>query len=376
MKLTTSEKSRYHRHLILPNFGIEGQLKLKAARVLVVGAGGLGCPVLQYLVAAGVGNIGIMDFDVVDESNLQRQILYSVDDIGEAKVTVAKRKLSALNPHINITIFQEQLTRDNIERIFENFDIIADGTDNFDTRYLINDACVLFDKINVFGSIFRFEGQVSVFNCLQNDGIRSTNYRDLFPEPPEAGLIPNCAEGGVLGVLPGIIGSMQANEVIKVITGIGEPLVNRFYIFDALDLFAQTLKIKKNPNVNITELPESTNVTCETLVSTISAKAVKKMLREKIDFQLIDVREPKEYDAKNIGGELIPLGMILENQDKISRDKQVIIHCQSGKRSQKAIELLQKIGFDNLWNLEGGILSFNSSEAESSDYVKQKRPEK
>ena len=358
MKLTTSEKSRYHRHLILPNFGIEGQLKLKAARVLVVGAGGLGCPVLQYLVAAGVGNIGIMDFDVVDESNLQRQILYSVDDIGEAKVTVAKRKLSALNPHINITIFQEQLTRDNIERIFENFDIIADGTDNFDTRYLINDACVLFDKINVFGSIFRFEGQVSVFNCLQNDGIRSTNYRDLFPEPPEAGLIPNCAEGGVLGVLPGIIGSMQANEVIKVITGIGEPLVNRFYIFDALDLFAQTLKIKKNPNVNITELPESTNVTCETLVSTISAKAVKKMLREKIDFQLIDVREPKEYDAKNIGGELIPLGMILENQDRISRDKQVIIHCQSGNRSQKAIELLQEIGFDNLWNLEDGILAW------------------
>lgn len=357
--LNTAERNRYHRHLILPNFGVEGQLKLKAARVLVVGAGGLGCPVLQYLVAAGVGNIGIVDFDVVEESNLQRQILYSVEDVGLPKVEVAKRKLLALNPHINITTFQERLTNENIERIFENFDIVADGTDNFDTRYLINDACVLFDKINVFGSIFRFEGQVAVFNYLQKDGSRSTNYRDLFPEPPESGLIPNCAEGGVLGVLPGIIGAMQANEVIKVITGVGEPLVNRLYVFDASDLFAQTLTIKKNQSVKITKLPESLDITCATTAATISAKAVKKMIAEKVDFQLIDVRERNEYAAKNIGGELIPLGEILKNQDKISRDKQVVIHCESGKRSEKAIEVLQAIGFDNLWNLEGGILAYS-----------------
>lgn len=359
MELNGAEKGRYHRHLILPNFGKEGQLKLKNARVLVVGAGGLGCPLLQYLVAAGVGNIGIVDFDVIEESNLQRQILYSVNDIGLSKVKVAKRNLSALNPHVSIITFQEKLTAENVERIFEGFDIIADGTDNFDTRYLINDACVLFDKVNVFGSIFRFEGQVAVFNYLLKDGSRSTNYRDLFPERPEPGLIPNCAEGGVLGVLPGIIGSMQANEVIKVITGIGEPLVNRFYIFDALDLFAQTLKIKKNPNVNISQLPRSLDISCITKVSTISAKAVKKMIREKVDFQLIDVRERNEYEVENIGGELIPLGQILECQDKIVKDKQVVIHCQSGKRSRKAIELLQEFGFDNLWNLEGGMLAYS-----------------
>lgn len=363
--LNTSEQRRYQRHLILPNFGLEGQLKLKNARVLVVGAGGLGCPVLQYLVAAGVGNIGIVDFDTVDESNLQRQILYSVHDVGLPKVEVAKRKLSALNPHITITTFEERLTKDNIELIFERFDIIADGTDNFDTRYLINDACVLLNKINVFGSIFRFEGQVAVFNYLEKDGNRSTNYRDLFPEPPEADLIPNCAEGGVLGVLPGIIGSMQANEVIKIITGIGEPLVNRLYVFDALDMYSQILKIRKNPSVKITKLSELSTTICVTKVATISAKAVKKMIIEKVDFQLIDVREQKEYEIENIGGELIPLGIIVDNQNRISRDKQVVIHCQSGKRSQKAIELLQKIGFDNLWNLEGGILSY--SEAEISE---------
>ncbi|MGB1121661.1 MAG: molybdopterin-synthase adenylyltransferase MoeB [Saprospiraceae bacterium] len=355
-QLNAAEKSRYHRHLILPNFGMEGQLKLKSARVLVVGAGGLGCPVLQYLAAAGVGNIGIVDFDVVEESNLQRQILYSVADVGLPKVEVAKRKLLALNPHISVTTFQEKLTSENIERIFENFDIVADGTDNFDTRYLINDACVLFDKINVFGSIFRFEGQVAVFNYLLKDGSRSTNYRDLFPEPPEAGLIPNCAEGGVLGVLPGIIGAMQANEVIKVITGVGEPLVNCFYTFDASDLFAQTLKIKKNPKVKIRRLPESLEWSCVMPVATISAKAVKKMIAENVDFQLIDVRERSEYEVQNIGGELIPLGRILEEQNKIARDKQVVIFCQSGKRSRKAIELLQAVGFENLWSLEGGIL--------------------
>ena len=358
--LSALEKRRYHRHLILPNFGIEGQEKLKNARVLVVGAGGLGCSLLQYLVAAGVGYIGIVDFDTVEESNLQRQVLYSMQDIGLSKVEVAKRKLLALNPHVEIVTFRERLTSSNVEVIFENFDIIADGTDNFDTRYLVNDACVLFGKVNVFGSIFRFEGQVAVFNYLQKDGIRSTNYRDLYPEMPESGLIPNCAEGGVLGVLPGIIGSMQANEIIKVITGIGEPLVNRLYVLDVSDMFSQTLKIKKNYTVKIERLPEA-NHECATAVATISAKAFKKMRSEKSDFQLIDVRTPKEHAVENIGGELIPLDEILKNQDKISKEKPVVFYCQSGYRSKKAIELLQEVGFDNLWNLEGGVVGFAES---------------
>ena len=370
-RLSVLEKERYHRHLILPNFGIEGQERLKNARVLVVGAGGLGCALLQYLVAAGVGHLGIVDSDVVEESNLQRQVLYTVEDVGLAKVEVAKRKLLTLNPYIDITTFNEYLTTSNVEKIFEQFDIIADGTDNFNTRYLVNDACVLFEKVNVFGSIFRFEGQVAVFNYLQKDGARSTNYRDLFPLPPEKDLIPNCAEGGVLGVLPGIIGSMQANEVIKVITGIGEPLVNRLYVIDVSDMFTQTLKIHKKQNVTITALPDTIEEACTTSIATISAKALKKMMTANTAFQLIDVREPKEYAIENIGGELIPLSEILQNKVKITRDKPVIIHCQSGHRSRKAIELLQEAGFNNLWNLEGGILGFRK--AYSSN---EKRPEK
>ena len=356
--LSASEKRRYHRHLILPSFGVEGQEKLKNARVLVVGAGGLGCSLLQYLVAAGVGYIGIVDFDIVEESNLQRQVLYTMEDIGMAKVEVAKRKLLALNPHVEIVTFKERLTAHNVADIIKDFDIVADGTDNFDTRYLVNDACVLFGKVNVFGSIFRFEGQVAVFNYLQKDGIRSTNYRDLYPEAPESGLIPNCAEGGVLGVLPGIIGSMQASEVIKVITGIGEPLVNRLYVLDVSDMFSQILKIKKDNTLKIDRLPKASNQGCRVSVATISAKAVKKMMVEKSYFQLIDVREREEHAIENIGGMLIPLDEILENQESISKEKPVVLYCQSGRRSRKAIELLQEIGFDNLWNLEGGILGF------------------
>lgn len=355
--LNPAELSRYQRHLILPDFGLEGQLKLKNANVLVVGAGGLGCPVLQYLTAAGVGHIGIVDFDVVDESNLQRQILYSIDDIGKSKVQVAKAKLEKLNPQIKITVFETQLTADNVFDIFKNFDVIADGTDNFNTRYLVNDACVLMNKINVFASIFRFEGQVSVFNYLEEDGIRGANYRDLFPEPPEDGLVPNCAEGGVLGVLPGIIGSMQANEVIKVITGIGEPLVNRIFIFDAAYFSTHILKIKKNPTINITKLT-TYDAFCEPIsnIQTITVNEVKVLRQQNADFQLIDVREPHEFNIKNINGQLIPLATVLENSDLIDKTKQVIIHCKSGKRSQKAIELLQaEKGFTNLWNMVGGI---------------------
>ena len=361
--LNAKELNRYQRHLVLPNFGMDGQLKLKRARVLVVGAGGLGCPVLQYLVAAGVGHIGIVDFDKVEESNLQRQILYSVDDIGKSKVLVAKSKLEKLNPLIKITTFETLLDKNNVFEIFKDFEVIADGTDNFNTRYLVNDACVLMGKTNVFASIFRFEGQVSVFNYLQKDGIRGVNYRDLFPEPPVAGLVPNCAEGGVLGVLPGIIGSMQANEVIKVITGIGELLVNRIFIFDAEYFTSHIIKIKKNPSISITELTAYEEFCATPNIKTITAEELKELIHQKADFQLIDVRELHEYELKNIDGELIPLAQILEQSDKIDKTKKVVIHCKSGARSRKAIALLEKEkGFENLWNLEGGIERWTADE--------------
>ena len=232
-QLTSEELARYSRHIVIPEFNIEGQKKLKAAKVLVVGSGGLGSPLLLYLTAAGVGNIGIIDHDVVDDSNLQRQVLFTVNDIGQSKAETAKTRLQQLNPHVNFTVYNEALTSKNALRIIENYDIVADGTDNFPTRYLVNDACVLSNKINVYASIFRFEGQVSVFNFLKEDEERGPNYRDLFPTPPPPGMVPSCAEGGVLGVLPGIIGSMQASEVIKIITGIGEPLVGRLFLYDA-----------------------------------------------------------------------------------------------------------------------------------------------
>ena len=359
--LSPKELERYGRHLILPDFGMDAQLKLKNASVLVVGAGGLGCPVLQYLAAAGVGHIGIVDFDKVEESNLQRQILYSVDDIGKSKVITAKTKLERLNPHLKITAFETRIDKSNVLEILEKFDVVADGTDNFSTRYLINDACVLAGKPNVFASIFRFEGQVAVFNYLKNDGTRGVNYRDLHPEPPKEGLVPNCAEGGVLGVLPGIIGSMQASEVIKVVTGVGEPLVDRIFVFDAASFSSHILKIKKNPSVEITSLPAEV-IDCDlpqTNITEISPSYLKNLIETKADFQLIDVREPHEFTARNIGGELIPLSKILELSDQISRDVPVVIHCQSGARSKKAIELLQREkGFDNLNNLKGGLIDF------------------
>lgn len=356
-QLSKEERNRYGRHLILPSFGMEGQLKLKNAKVLVVGAGGLGCPVLQYLTAAGVGHIGIVDFDKVEESNLQRQILYTTEDIGKSKALTAKAKLEKLNPHIKITAFERRLTKENVFEILENFDVIADGTDNFSTRYLVNDACVLAGKINVFASIFRFEGQVAVFNYLKADGTRGVNYRDLHPEPPKDGLIPNCAEGGVLGVLPGIIGSMQANEVIKVVTGIGAPLVDKIFIMDTLSFSSHTLKLRKNASVDITELPNENEV-CAIPINEITAKELKQLMASKADFQLIDVRQPPEFDLQNIGGKLIPLSNISAEADKIERTKKVVILCQSGKRSRKAIEILKEKGFSNLINLKGGLNQF------------------
>lgn len=364
------ELSRYDRHIIIPDFGFEGQKKLKAAKVLVIGSGGLGSPSLLYLAAAGVGTIGIIDFDVVDDSNLQRQVLFGVDEIGKPKVEAAKKRLEALNPHITIKVYNEQLTSKNALDIIKDYDVVADGTDNFPTRYLVNDACVLLDKPNVYGSIFQFEGQVSVFNYRDKNGELGPNYRDLYPTPPPPGLVPSCAEGGVLGVLPGIIGSLQALEVIKVITGVGETLSGRFYIFDALNFENRTFKIKRNPanplngeNPTIKELIDYEQFcgvkAVEKSIREITAKELYDLQVRGEDIQIIDVREPHEYEIANIGGELIPLATVAANADRIDRNKKVIVHCKMGGRSAKAIhELEDKFGFTNLYNLKGGILGW------------------
>ncbi|HUM46481.1 MAG TPA: molybdopterin-synthase adenylyltransferase MoeB, partial [Chitinophagales bacterium] len=360
----------YDRHIIIPGFGFEGQKKLKASKVLVVGSGGLGSPVLLYLAAAGVGTIGIVDFDVVDDSNLQRQVLFGVNEIGEPKAEAARKRLKALNPHIQINIYNTQLTSKNALDIIKDYDVVADGTDNFPTRYLVNDACVMLDKPNVYASIFQFEGQASVFNFKDEKGEVGPNYRDLFPTPPPPGLVPSCAEGGVLGVLPGILGSIQALEVIKVITGVGETLSGRLFIFDALNFETRIFNISRSADNPL----NGDHPTIKELIDYeqfCGVKAVEKPIKEITvqdlynlqvngeDFQLIDVREPDEYGIVNIGGELIPLATIPSRADKIVRDKKVVVHCKMGGRSAKAIhELEEKFGFDNLYNLKGGILSY------------------
>jgi sulfur-carrier protein adenylyltransferase/sulfurtransferase len=372
---TKEELARYDRHIIIPGFGMEAQQKLKAAKVLVIGSGGLGSPVLLYLAAAGVGTIGIVDFDVVDDSNLQRQVLFGVNEIGKPKVEAAKRRLEALNPYINLRIYNTHLNSQNALDIIRDYDVIADGTDNFPTRYLVNDASVLLGKPNVYASIFQFEGQVSVFNYKDSEGNPGPNYRDLYPTPPPPGLVPSCAEGGVLGVLPGIIGSLQALEVIKVITGVGDTLSGRFYIFDALNFESRTFNIKRredNPingkNPTITALIDyeqfcGMRAVEEKSLKEITAKELYDLQVKGEKFQLIDVREPHEYDIVNIGAELIPLGTIIDKADsivgRIDRDKKVILHCKMGGRSAKAIRALEeKFGFTNLYNLKGGILSY------------------
>ena len=362
------ELARYNRHIIIPEFGLEAQQKLKAAKVLIIGSGGLGSSALLYLAAAGVGTIGIVD--VVDDSNLQRQVLFGVNEIGQPKVEAAKKRLESLNPYIEIKLYNTQLISKNALDIIKDYDVVADGTDNFPTRYLVNDACLLLDKPNVYASIFQFEGQVSVFNYKNKKGERGPNYRDLYPTPPPPGLVPNCAEGGVLGVLPGIIGSLQASEVIKIITGIGETLSGRFFTFDALSFETRTFKIKRRDNNPV----NGKNPTIHALIDYeqfCGVKAVEKPIKEITadelydwqvtgkKFQLIDVREPDEYEIVDIGGELIPLGAISDNTDKIDRDKKVVIHCKLGGRSAKAIrELEEKFGFDNLYNLKGGIFAY------------------
>lgn len=369
------ELERYSRHIIIPEFNIEGQRKLKKARVLVVGTGGLGAPLLLYLTAAGVGTIGIVDFDIVEKSNLQRQVLFTTSDVGRPKVEAARDRLSALNPFVNFEVFNTRLDSTNALDIISSFDIVADGTDNFPTRYLVNDACVFAGKINVFASIYRFEGQASVFNYLYPDGSRGPNYRDLFPAPPPAGLVPSCAEGGVLGVLPGILGSLQANEVIKVISGIGTPLAGRLFQFDAAEFQSKIYKISKDPEnpisginptqtelidyeifcgINQHQLPHELELKQE-----ISVDQLNDWIKSGKDFQLIDVREPYEYEIANLGGTLIPKGEILTHLNKVEREKPVVVYCRSGKRSRDVINLLEeKGGFDHLLNLQGGILAW------------------
>nr|WKN40346.1 molybdopterin-synthase adenylyltransferase MoeB [Tunicatimonas sp. TK19036] len=379
MTFSKEELERYSRHLIIPDFNIEGQRKLKAAKVLVVGTGGLGAPLLSYLVAAGVGTIGIVDFDTVDDSNLQRQILFTVEDVGRPKVEAAAERLRKQNPFVTIKTYNTALTSQNAKEIMRDYDVVADGTDNFPTRYLVNDACVLLNKVNVYASIFRFEGQASVFNYTDKDGKTGPNYRDLFPSPPPPGLVPSCAEGGVIGVLPGILGSLQANEVIKVITGVGETLSGRLFLFDAQNFETRTLKIHRDPaNPLNGENPTQTALIdyeqfCgvpsqeeKTQVKELSVQELYALIQDKKDFQLVDVREPYEYEIANLGGELIPLSQVEEQVSKIASDKQVIVHCRSGKRSGQAIEQLEKkYGFTNLYNLKGGILAW-ADEIDSS----------
>src|SRR5437867_913566 len=370
--LSNEEILRYSRHLIMPEVGMEGQQKLKAARVLCIGAGGLGSPLALYLAAAGVGTLGIVDFDVVDYTNLQRQIIHSTADVGRKKLDSAAEKLKAINPFLNIRKFETRLSSDNALELFRDFEIIADGTDNFPTRYLVNDACVLTGKPNVYGSIFRFEGQASVFWAE-----RGPCYRCLYPEPPPPGLVPSCAEGGVLGVLPGIIGAIQANEAIKIILGAPDIMVNRLLLFDAWRMRFRELKLRKNPdcpvcgdNPTIKELidyeefcgvtPQPPAVT-ENKMEEITATELKQRLDRGDDIQIIDVREPHEYEIALIpGSRLIPLGQVLDRVSEIDAGRETVVHCKMGGRSAKAIETLQNAGFTGrLTNLKGGITAWS-----------------
>lgn len=368
---TKQELQRYARHFALPNFGKDAQLKLKNARVLVVGAGGLGSPVLLYLAAAGVGNIGIVDFDTVENSNLQRQVLFTVDDVGQPKAETAKQRLLQLNPYLNIEVFPVALTSENALEIIAKYDIVADGTDNFPTRYLVNDACVLLKKVNIYTSIFRYEGQVAVFNYLKTDGTRSTNYRDLFPQPPAPDTVPNCAEGGILGVLAGMMGTLQANEVIKVITGNGEPLVDQLYILDSASLLSRKLKIRKNPTVQITELIDY-QAFCglkdnkkENLdgVKEITTEEFKNWQRSEYPHRLLDVREDFEYEIDNLEGECVPLSQIMDFDFNFNRTVEVVVHCKSGARSQRAIKVLTtRFPLVHFLNLKGGIDAYRNGD--------------
>ncbi|WP_333818794.1 molybdopterin-synthase adenylyltransferase MoeB [Ohtaekwangia sp.] len=372
-KLTNEEYKRYSRHLVLQEFGLENQLKLKNASVLVVGAGGLGAPALLYLAAAGVGTIGIIDADTIDLSNLQRQVLYTEGDVGKPKAHTAAERLRALNSSIQLIAYATTLTSANALDIVKDYDVVLDGTDNFPTRYLINDACVLLNKPFVYASILRFEGQIAVFNYKKRDGNFSTNYRDLFPTPPDPASTPNCEQAGVLGVLPGMIGSMQANEVIKIITGIGELLVDRLLLLDSSTLEQHIVTLpNRQARATIKHLVDydefcglngrknkSLKLNHENTMKEVTVQELKELIDSQADFQLIDVREPHEFDICNLDGELIPQAEIPHSIDRISKDKKVVVHCRSGARSGNMVQWLEKNhGFTNLYNLKGGILAW------------------
>ncbi len=367
-ELSHKEIHRYSRHLLIPDVGLEGQKKLKAASVLIVGTGGLGSPVALYLAAAGVGRIGLVDYDVVDFSNLQRQVIHGESRLGDLKVESARDRMLDLNPEIQVDVYNEVINSENAFRIAEPYDIIVDGTDNFPTRYLINDLCVLTGKTNVYGSIFRFDGQASVFAAEEGPC-----YRCLFPEPPPPGLVPSCAEGGVLGVLPGTIGSIQATETLKIILGIGEPLIGRLLLYDALDLSFQTVKLHKNPECKVCgEHPEITGlIDYEAFCGVpahdhdegsagdewdITASQLSSRLKENPGLRLIDVREPHEREISNLeGSELIPLGQFAARLNELDSAEELVIFCKAGTRSTRALEILVSAGFKKVKNLKGGI---------------------
>src|SRR5579884_1190482 len=366
--LNNDEVLRYSRHLIMPEVGMEGQLKLKAARVLCIGAGGLGSPLALYLAAAGVGTIGIVDFDVVDYTNLQRQIIHSTADVGRKKLESAAEKLKAINPFLVIRPFERRLDSSNALELFREFDIVVDGTDNFPTRYLVNDACVLTGRPNVYGSIFRFEGQASVFATKQGPC-----YRCRYPEPPPPGLVPSCAEGGVLGILPGLVGIIQATEAIKLILGKGDSLIGRLLLVDALGMKFRELKLRKNPDCPVCgthptvtklidynqfcgirgeEAPVTTNVPA------IEPEELKRRLDAGEDIFVLDVREPHEYQICNINGYLLPLGDLPKRVNELDSSREIVAHCRSGVRSAKAVDFLRQAGFKKVKNLTGGILAW------------------
>lgn len=364
--LNREEIDRYNRHLILKEFGTVGQLKLKKARVLVVGAGGLGCPALLYLAAAGIGEIGIVDFDTVQESNLQRQVLYTTNDVGKNKAIVARERLLGLNPLITVNAHAFKINSENAIELISNYDLIIDGSDNFPTRYLLNDASVLLNKPLVYGSVLEYEGQVAVFNLFDGKSY-SSNYRDLFPLPPDPESVPDCSQAGVLGVLPGMIGTMQTNEVIKILIGKGEPLADKLLIIDSMSLDITQVKIRNtNARASITKLIDyedfcglNEKKSKSLGMKEVTVQELQQLRQSGADFQLIDVREPHEFDICNLEGELIPLAEVPHNVDKISKAKKVVIHCRSGGRSGQAIQWLEKNHkFENLYNLKGGITAW------------------
>jgi adenylyltransferase/sulfurtransferase len=375
--LSNEEVLRYSRHLIMPEVGMEGQLKLKAAKVLCIGAGGLGSPLALYLAAAGVGTLGIVDFDVVDFTNLQRQIIHGTADVGRKKLDSAEESIRSINPFVNVRRFETKLSSENALAILHQFDIVVDGTDNFPTRYLVNDACVLTGKPNVYGSIFRFEGQASVL--ATKDG---PCYRCWYPEPPPPGLVPSCAEGGVLGILPGLVGVIQATEAIKLILGKGEPLIGRVLLVDALGMKFRQVKLRKNPDCpvcgphpTITKLIDyqefcgirGQEAPVTTKVPEIQPEELKQRLNAGDDIFILDVREPHEYQICNLNGYLIPLGDLPKRVHELDSSREIVAHCRSGVRSAKAVDFLRQAGFQKVKNLAGGVLAW-------SDRVDPKMP--